>query len=74
MLEEKFEILLAPTCTGKQLGRIEVWANVYADDDLYFVPYHCIKTTYKKITSQTVLTSNANGPPLARPLSSMKVS
>lgn len=48
MLTEKFEILLAPTCSEKELGKIEVWANVCADDGLYFLPSHCIITTYKK--------------------------
>lgn len=48
MLTEKFEILLAPTCTEKELGKIEVWANVCADDGLYFIPSHCAITTHEK--------------------------
>tara|TARA_S200002703_G_C3613262_1_gene188311 strand:- start:21 stop:446 length:426 start_codon:yes stop_codon:yes gene_type:complete len=48
MLTEKFEIVLAPTCTEKEAGLLEVWATVTAEDGLTFTPSHCIITTQER--------------------------
>ena len=48
MLTEKFDIVLAPTCTEHELGLLEVWATVTAEDGLTFTPSHCIITTQER--------------------------
>ena len=45
MLTDKFEILLAPTCTEQELGKIEVWGSPWPQE-LNWAPDMYRKTTF----------------------------